>query len=281
MSKVFQKTKQVTTATVQAHKAAGRKISMITCYDSTFAKIIDRTDIDLVLVGDSLGNVMLGFNNTIPVTVDHMIHHTAAVARVTERVLLVADMPFMSYQVSREDALHNAGRLMKEGGAHAVKLEGGAAICPTVTAIVAAGIPVMGHLGLTPQSIHQIGGYRVQGRGDAARQTLLADALALQAAGAFALVLEMVPTELAEEVSNALSIPTIGIGAGAGCGGQVLVLHDMLGFDPDFNPRFLKKYLQLGPMIEHALGEYHGDVLAGRFPAPEHGYPSAGSVKIP
>jgi 3-methyl-2-oxobutanoate hydroxymethyltransferase len=272
LSKISQKNKQVTITSLQQRKESGGKISMVTCYDSTFAKIIDRSEIDMILVGDSLGNVMLGYDNTISVTMNDMIHHTAAVSRVINRVFLCADMPFMSYQVSKEDAVRNAGRLVQEAGAHAVKLEGGKAVYSKVSAIVEAGIPVMGHLGLTPQSIHQIGGYRVQGRGPEARRALIEDAKGLEQAGAFAIVLEMVPVEVADEITKAISIPTIGIGAGASCGGQVLVLQDLLGFDQDFNPKFLKKYLQLGPMIQHALGDYHSDVLSGQFPAAEHSY---------
>jgi 3-methyl-2-oxobutanoate hydroxymethyltransferase len=245
---------------------------MVTCYDSTFARIIDRSEIDIILVGDSLGNVVLGYDNTLSVTMNDMIHHTAAVSRAIERVFLCADMPFMSYQVSQDEAVRNAGRLVQEAGAHAVKLEGGKAVCSKVSAIVAAGIPVMGHLGLTPQSIHQIGGFRVQGRGSDARRALVEDAKALELAGAFALVLEMVPAELAADVTKAISIPTIGIGAGPACTGQVLVLHDLLGFDADFNPKFLKKYLQLGPMMQQALTMYHTEVLSGQFPAAEHSF---------
>jgi 3-methyl-2-oxobutanoate hydroxymethyltransferase len=262
----------ITVTQIAAAKAQGRKLSAVTCYDSAFAKLIDATDMDIVLVGDSLGNVVLGYDNTIPVTVADMCHHTAAVARVLTRPFLCADMPFLSYNVSVEHALTNAGILVQKGGAQGVKLEGGHAILPQVKALVTSGIPVMGHLGLTPQSVHQMGGYKVQGRGTDASQALIDDALALQEAGIFALVLEMVPTSLAECLSSMLKIPTIGIGAGPGCDGQILVLHDLLGFDAAFNPKFLKKYANLGALITDALKAYDQDVKNRTFPTEEHGF---------
>jgi len=262
-----------TVKTLQKRKAERQKISMITCYDGAFAGLIEQTPIDMVLVGDSLGNVILGLKDTIPVTMEHMIHHSAAVSRVLKRAMLVADMPFLSYNLSTEQALHNAGRLVQEGGAQAVKLEGGSHILPQVKAIVQAGIPVVGHLGLTPQSIHALGGYRVQGRGEQG-QILLDEAKKLVEAGICALVLELVPEPLASSVTAALPIPTIGIGAGPGTDGQVLVLHDMLGFQSDFNPKFLKKYANLGEVIVQAVRRYDTEVKDGQFPGPEHSFQS-------
>ena len=272
MSKYSVRQGAVTMTQIVAAKGEGRKLSVITCYDSAFARLIDQTAIDIVLVGDSLGNVVLGYENTIPVTMDHMAHHTAAVARVLTKPFLVSDMPFLSYQVEVADAVRNAGRLIKEGNAQAVKLEGGRTVAPQVKAIVEAGIPVMGHLGLTPQSLHAFGGHRVQGRGPEAGKALVEDALALEAAGAFAVVLEMVPMALAEKVSKALRIPTIGIGAGPKCDGQVLVLHDILGFDEGFNPRFLKKYAHLGKLVREAVTTYDQDVKSGVYPTEEHAF---------
>ncbi len=257
---------------ILAAKADGRKLSAITCYDAAFARLIDQTAIDIVLVGDSLGNVVLGFDSTIPVTVDMMAHHTAAVARLLTKPFLVADMPFMSYQVCVQDALRNAGRLVQESGAQAVKVEGGRSVVPQIKAMVEAGIPVMGHLGLTPQSVHTMGGYKVQGRGEPASQALLDDAKALQDAGCFSIVLEMVPMPLAERVTKALKIPTIGIGAGPKCDGQIIVLHDILGFDESFNPRFLKKYAELGRVIRDAVTAYDQEVKANTYPSDEHGF---------
>lgn len=263
----------VTVKTLQKRKLDGVKISMVTCYDAAFGALIEKTAIDMVLVGDSLGNVILGLKDTIPVTMEHMVHHTAAVARVLRRAMLVADMPFLSYNLSVEQALRNAGRLIQEGGAQAVKLEGGSAIVPQVKALVAAGIPVVGHLGLTPQSIHTLGGYRVQGRGNEA-QHLLEEAKALAAAGVCALVLELIPQGLAAEVSKALPIPTIGIGAGPETDGQVLVLHDLLGFNGEFTPKFLKKYANLGELVVQAVSRYDQEVKEGQFPGPEHSFQS-------
>ncbi len=249
-----------------------RKLSVVTCYDSAFARLIDRTPIDMVLVGDSLGNVMMGYDDTVKVTLDDMIHHTACVSRVLQRPFLISDMPFFSYKVSTTQALESAARLVQEGGAQAVKLEGGREISESVQAITEAGIPVMGHLGLTPQSVHALGGYKVQGRGKQAESRMIEDAKALERAGAFAIVLELIPTELAEKVSSELTIPTIGIGAGPGCDGQVLVLQDLLGFDDSFCPKFLKKYAQIGEMTVAALCEFDKEVKDKSFPASEHGF---------
>lgn len=265
-------TNNVTIRQILNAKAEGRKLSAITCYDAAFARLLDQSGVDLVLVGDSLGNVILGYEHTIPVTMDDMLRHGAAVARALSKPFLCLDMPFLSYNLSVEQALANAGRLVQEAGAQAVKLEGGRTISAQVRAIVEAGIPVVGHLGLTPQSVHAMGGYRVQGRGAAAAEALLEDALALQEAGAFALVLEMVPVGLAAKVTQALQIPTIGIGAGPDCDGQIIVLHDMLGFDEAFNPKFLKKYANLGRDICEAVKAYDRDVKSGAFPAAEHAF---------
>lgn len=239
---------------------------MVTAYDYTSALLADRAGIPMILVGDSMAQTMLGFEDTLPVTVDDMVRHTAAVVRGTRRAFVVADMPFMSYQASTADALRNAGRLLKEGGAQAVKLEGGAVVVDTVKAMVAAGIAVMGHLGLTPQSVHQLGGYGVQGRTVEAARTLIEEARALEKAGAFAIVLELVPAELAREVTDALDIPTIGIGAGPGCDGQVQVWHDLLGLSLDFTPRHASKYAEVGTTMLDALERWAEDVRQGRFP---------------
>ena len=271
MSKYTQSAAVTVSQIVQA-KAAGKKISSITCYDAAFARLIEQTGVDLVLVGDSLGNVMLGYDNTLPVTMDDMVHHTAAVTRILRRPFVCADMPFLSYNVSVEQALTNAGRLVQEAGAQAVKVEGGASIAPQVRALVQAGIPVMGHLGLTPQSVHAMGGYRVQGRGADAAKRMMDDALTLQEAGIFSLVLEMVPAELAGRITEALKIPTIGIGAGPKCDGQIIVLHDILGFDEEFNPKFLKKYANLGKVVRDAVSTYDQEVKAGSFPSAEHSF---------
>jgi len=253
-------------------KAAGGKIRMITCYDATFARLVEQSAIDVVLVGDSLGNVIQGHPNTLPVTVDDIVYHTRAVTRATQRVHVVADMPLGAYQASEEDAVRNAIRLVKEGRAGSVKLEGGHAVAGAIARIVAAGIPVMGHLGLTPQSLRVCGGYKVQGRGEGAAERLLAEARTVEEAGAYALVLEMVPAALARQVSEALTIPTIGIGAGAGCDGQVLVMYDFLGMDERFNPKFLKKYRNYAADIVAALDEYCAEVDAGSFPGPAQSF---------
>ncbi len=252
-------------------KRRGERISALTAYDYLFARRVDAAGVDVVLVGDSLAQVVLGLDSTLPVTLDQMIHHACAVCRGVKRALVVVDLPFLSYQVSREDAIRNAGRVLKETGATAVKLEGGSeAIVATVEAMVSIGIPVMGHLGFTPQSVHTLGGFRVQGRDDAGRERLQVEARRLEDAGAFALVLEMVPGALATTVSQSLQIPTIGIGAGAGCDGQVLVLPDMLGLNPDFQPRFLRHFGAIGEQVDAALHAYVDAVKSGEYPAAEH-----------
>jgi 3-methyl-2-oxobutanoate hydroxymethyltransferase len=262
----------VTISNIMRAKPAGEKLSMVTCYDSSFARLVDASGIDMVLVGDSLGNVMMGYDDTLSVTVQDIIHHCASVSRALTKPFLIADMPFMSYKVSVEQALENAMKMVQLGHAQAVKVEGGEEIIPQVKALVAAGIPVMGHLGLTPQSIHTMGGYKVQAREVAAKEKLLKDAKKLQEAGAFSLVLELVPSKIAGEVSAALKIPTIGIGAGPDCDGQVLVLQDLLGFDSEFTPKFLKKYADMGNMIKEALSTYNKDVKEKLFPTEEHSF---------
>lgn len=264
----------VTLTTLQARKAAGEAITMITAYDATFARLFDAAGVDAMLVGDSLGNVIQGQDTTIPVTLEDIIYHTRAVRRSTQFAHVVADMPFLSYGAGQDEAIRNAGRLMKEGGAHAVKLEGGEAFCETVARMSAIGIPVMGHLGLTPQSVHKLGGFKVQGRGEEAAAQLLRDARALEEAGVYALVLEMVPGELATEVSRALRIPTIGIGAGSGTDGQVLVCYDMLGLNEGFTPKFLKHYASLGATVREAVEAYVAEVRARSFPGAEHTFGS-------
>lgn len=259
-----------TVSTFREQKAKGEKISMLTAYDYSTAKLMDEAGINGILVGDSLGMVMLGYEDTLPVTMEDMIHHTAAVCRGAKNTLVVGDMPFMSYQVSVEEAVYNAGRLMKEGRCQAVKLEGGASVCPQIRAITNASIPVMAHIGLTPQSINAFGGFKVQGKSEEAAKKLLEDAKAVEEAGAFAVVLECVPAKLAELISKSISIPTIGIGAGAGCDGQILVYQDMLGLFSDFTPKFVKKYANVGEMMTQAFRDYIADVQEGTFPAPEH-----------
>lgn len=261
-------------------KAKGEKISMLTAYDYSTAKLMDEAGINGILVGDSLGMVVLGYEDTLPVTMEDMIHHTAAVCRGAKNTLVVGDMPFMSYQVSVEEAVYNAGRLMKEGRCQAVKLEGGASVCPQIRAITNASIPVMAHIGLTPQSINAFGGFKVQGKSEEAAKKLLEDAKAVEEAGAFAVVLECVPAKLAELISKSISIPTIGIGAGAGCDGQILVYQDMLGLFSDFTPKFVKKYANVGEMMTQAFRDYIADVQEGSFPAPEHTFAiSEGVIK--
>jgi 3-methyl-2-oxobutanoate hydroxymethyltransferase len=263
--------KKVTALKLRDMKEKGEKIAALTCYDAAFAQLLEQSPVDITLVGDSMGNVVLGYDSTIPVTMDHMIHHTAAVSRRTRRSFLVADMPFASYNISVEQAVTNAARLVQEGGAQGVKLEGGIEILPQVEAIVNAGIPVIGHLGLTPQKIHALGGFRVQGRGDAGEQ-LFAAAKRLEGVGICALVLELVPQTLTQRLTDALKIPTIGIGAGPHADGQVLVLHDMLGFDSGFQPKFLKQYADLNKSITEALAGYCRDVKASEFPSAEHSF---------
>ncbi len=243
---------------------------MLTGYDYFTALALDRAGVDAILVGDSLGMVVLGYENTLPVTMEEMLHHCRAVARGASSALLIGDMPFMSYQISVEEAVRNAGRFLQEGGMDVVKLEGGRERLDTIHAIIGAGIPVMGHLGLTPQSINALGGFRPQGRTTEAARLMLEDAIYLEEAGCFSLVLELIPARLAELISKRISIPTIGIGAGAGCDGQVLVVHDLLGCFERFTPKFVKKYADLQHEMERAFGEYISDVTARRFPASEH-----------
>lgn len=269
-----------TVFTFREQKAKGEKISMLTAYDYSTAKLMDEAGINGILVGDSLGMVVLGYEDTLPVTMEDMIHHTAAVCRGAKNTLVVGDMPFMSYQVSVEEAVYNAGRLMKEGRCQAVKLEGGRKCMPQIRAITNASIPVMAHIGLTPQSINAFGGFKVQGKSEEAAKKLLEDAKAVEEAGAFAVVLECVPAKLAELISKSISIPTIGIGAGAGCDGQILVYQDMLGLFSDFTPKFVKKYANVGEMMTQAFRDYIADVQEGSFPAPEHTFAiSEGVIK--
>ena len=259
-------------------KGTDKKISMITAYDYTMAKIVDESGVNTILVGDSLGNTILGYEDTISVTVDDMIHHSAAVARGAKNALVITDMPFMSYQTSVYDAVVNAGRIMKEGRAGAVKLEGGQDMCPQISAIVKASIPVCAHLGLTPQSINAFGGFKVQGKTQEAAEQLLEDALAVEKAGAFALVLECVPRKLADIITEKLTIPTIGIGAGNGCDGQILVYQDLLGMFSDFTPKFVKKYANVGEIMKDAFSAYIEDVKQGAFPEKKHEYDIADEV---
>ena len=268
----------VTVSTFQTMKQKGEKISMITAYDYTTARLVDEAGIDSILVGDSLGNVMLGLGDTVSVTMEDMIHHGAAVARGTKRALVVVDMPFMSYQASVYDAVANAGRLMKEARANAVKLEGGVEVADRIRAIVAAQIPVCAHIGLTPQGINALGGFKVQGKTADSARKLLEDAHAVEEAGAFAVVLEAIPAELAARVSAELTIPTIGIGAGAGCDGQVLVNQDMLGMFHDFTPKFVRRFAEVGEVMRGAYAEYDRCVKDGTFPAPEHCYAAPDGV---
>ncbi|CUH94631.1 3-methyl-2-oxobutanoatehydroxymethyltransferase [Propionispora sp. 2/2-37] len=261
---------KITTAVIRQRKMEGKTVSMLTAYDYSMARILDQAGVDMLLVGDSLGNVVLGYESTLPVTMEDMIHHAKAVCRGAQRALVVVDMPFMSYQVSRSDAVANAGRLIKETGAQAVKVEGGEEIAETVKAILRAGVPVVAHLGLTPQSVHQLGGFKVQGKDQQTAQKLLDDARALTAAGVFALVLECVPEALARKVTQSLTIPTIGIGAGAGCDGQVLVINDLLGIYSGFTPKFVKAYANLAEQIKDAVQNYIYEVQERQFPGPEH-----------
>ncbi len=259
-----------TSVTFKDSKKNGEKLTMLTAYDYTTAKLLDESGIDSILVGDSLGMVVLGYDDTLSVTMEDMIHHSAAVARGAKNALIVTDMPFMSYQTSVYDAVVNAGRLVKEGKAQAVKLEGGIEFCEHIKAIVNASIPVCAHLGLTPQSINAFGGFKVQGKGKEAAQKLLDEARAVEQAGAFAVVLECVPAKLAKKISESISIPTIGIGAGTGCDGQVLVYQDMLAMYPDFKPKFVKQYTQLGSVMKDAFKQYIAEVKSGVFPSEEH-----------
>jgi 3-methyl-2-oxobutanoate hydroxymethyltransferase len=263
---------KVTVPHILKMKQRGEKITCLTAYDYSFARILDEAGVEMLLVGDSLGCVVQGNSDTLAVTMDEMIYHTRLVARGRKRALVIGDMPFLSYQASREQALINAGRFLKEAGAEAVKLEGGVAMKETVAAIVSAGIPVMGHIGLTPQSVHRFGGYKIQGREKASREIILRDAEAVQEAGAFSVVLEGVPLDLAREITERLAIPTIGIGAGTHCDGQVLVIHDMLGLFDDFTPKFVKRYADLKAVMTGAVKSYIGEVKDGKFPAEEHSF---------
>jgi 3-methyl-2-oxobutanoate hydroxymethyltransferase len=253
-------------------KRRGEKITMVTAYDATFSRVFDEAGADVLLVGDSLGMVIQGHDSTLPVTLDEVVYHCRAVARRALHAHVVADMPFMTYQVNADDAVRNAGRLLAEGGAHAVKLEGGVAIAPIVERITRAGIPVMGHVGLTPQSVHAMGGFRVQGKSREAADQVLLDARAIETAGAYAIVLEGIPTDLAEQVTRELSIPTIGIGAGPSCDGQVLVSYDLLGLTADLRPRFVKRYEAFYERGLSAVRAYVDEVRSGVFPGPEHGF---------
>jgi 3-methyl-2-oxobutanoate hydroxymethyltransferase len=274
MSTVTAKTareQRVTVPSLSERKRLGERISMLTAYDFTFATIFDAAEIDILLVGDSLGNVVQGQDTTLPVTLDEIVYHTRLVVRGARRALVISDMPFGSYQISAEEAVRNACRCVKDGGAHAVKLEGGERTAATIERIAAAEIPVMGHVGLTPQSIHRMGGHRVQGRGESGRAGVIRDAQAVESAGAFAVVLEGVPEDLAREVTQTLSIPTIGIGAGVHCDGQVLVMHDLLGLS-DWAPSFVKQYANLGALASQAARNFAEDVANSKFPGEQHTY---------
>ena len=272
--------RKITIHSLGRMKQRGERVAMLTAYDYPTAKLLDAAGLDVILVGDSVGMVVLGYPTTLPVTMEDMIHHCRAVARGASRPLLVGDLPFMAYQACREEAVRNAGRLLKEGNMEAVKLEGGREVAETVSAIVAAGIPVMGHLGLTPQAVHRMGGYRVQGRDPAQADRLKGDAQVLEKAGAFSLVLEGVPAELAEEITAASAIPTIGIGAGPHCDGQVLVTQDMLGLFEDLSPSFVKRYVDLAPVLREAFSRYREEVRAGTFPGPEHSFFRSGGPGV-
>lgn len=261
---------KMTPPAFKARKGSGNKLTVLTAYDYPTARIADRAGIDAVLVGDSLGMVCLGYPDTVSVTMEEMLHHTAAAARGTESALLIADMPFLSYQISPEEAVRNAGRFIKEARADCVKVEGGRSIAPAVAAMVRAGIPVMGHIGLTPQTATALGGFKVQGRDEQAAIDMVEDAKALEEAGAFSLVIECVPVELADKITKSVGIPTIGIGAGPGCDGQVLVIHDMAGLFDRFQPKFVKRYADAGSLISEAVKAYIREVQEGTFPGPEH-----------
>jgi 3-methyl-2-oxobutanoate hydroxymethyltransferase len=262
----------ITVNQIKEMKQKGEKITMLTAYDYSTAKIVDEAGIPLILVGDSLGMVVLGHESTIPVTMEEMLHHTKAVVRGAKRAMVIGDMPFMSYHLSADDALRNAARFIQEGGAQAIKLEGGVTVMEKVTRIVGCGIPVMGHIGLTPQSIHQFGGFTVQGKTPEAAAKVLEDALALEEAGAFAIVLETIPTQLAKIITERLNIPTIGIGAGIHCDGQVQVINDILGSYTEFVPKHAKQYVKLTDIISKAVTQYHNEVKAGTFPTEKQSY---------
>jgi 3-methyl-2-oxobutanoate hydroxymethyltransferase len=275
------KTPKVTIHTLRQMKERGEKIAMLTAYDATFARLLDDAGADVLLVGDSLGMVVQGHETTLPVTLDEIAYHCRAVARGARRAHVVGDMPFMSYQASIEQGVSNAGKLMKEGSCHSIKLEGGAVHAELVRRLVAAGIPVMGHIGLTPQSYHQLGGFKVQGRDPGGRERLLADARMLEDAGVYSIVLEAIPGDIAYDITAAVSVPTIGIGAGAGCDGQVLVSYDALGMDETFKPRFVRRYATLGATIKDAVARYVGDVRAGSFPSDAESFTVAESKAAP
>ena len=261
-----------TVSTLLEQKQSGDRITMLTAYDSTTAAVMDECGVNAILVGDSLGMVMLGYENTLPVTMEDMIHHTAAVSRGARNAFIVSDMPFMSYQTDVRDAVINAGRLVKEGGANAVKLEGGAEVCQQIRAIVNASIPVVAHLGLTPQSVNAFGGFKVQGKSLDKARKLISDALKIQEAGACAVVLEGIPSKLAEIITQKLVIPTIGIGAGSGCDGQVLVYQDMLGLTTGHTPKFVKRFADVGALMRKGISEYISETKSGAFPSEEHTY---------
>jgi len=269
---------KVTVETFAKAKANGGRLSMLTAYDYTFARLVDASGVDAILVGDSLGMVMLGYKDTLQVTVNDMIHHSRAVSRGVERAMVVTDLPFLSYHVSVPQAVENAGRLIKEGLAQAVKLEGGVAVCPQIRAITEASIPVMAHIGLTPQSVNAFGGFKVQGKSLEAVRKLMDDAKAVEEAGAFAVVLECIPEKVAERITASLSIPTIGIGGGRHCDGQVLVYQDMLGLYDGFMPKFVKRYTDAGATIREAFAAYDAEVKSGAFPGPEHTFAIADDV---
>lgn len=263
---------KVTTVSLMQKKRKGEKITVLTAYDYSTAKLLDQAGIDIALVGDSLGMVVLGYESTLPVTMDDMLHHTKAVARGVSRTMVVGDMPFMSYQINPEEALANAGRFLQEGGAHAVKLEGGIPVAETVARIVDAGIPVMGHLGMTPQSVRKFGGFRVQGKSQSDAERIINDAKALEEAGVFAIVLELIPKDLARQITESVSVPTIGIGAGPYCDGQVQVTNDILGMYGEFHPKHAKKYANFSEAMTTALKNYIDEVKAGVFPGEEHSF---------
>ena len=264
--------KSVSVHELLAMKERGERIVCLTCYDALFARLLDESGVDILLVGDSVNQVLAGGETTLSATLEQMIYHTRIVRRGASRALVVCDLPFLSYQISKEEAIKNAGRVMAETGCHAVKLEGGKPMAQTVRALVDVGIPVMGHLGLTPQSVHALGGYRVQGRDEKTAERLKEDAKALEDAGAFAIVLELVPAPLASQITKSLTIPTIGIGAGPACDGQVLVLHDMLGLNDKFVAKFVKRYAALAEDVREAVGLYAAEVREGRYPGPEHSF---------
>jgi len=264
--------KRVTVLSIAAKKASGERIVMLTAYDALFGRLVDEAGVDIVLVGDSVATVLAGEETTLPATLDQMIYHGRSVRRGVSRALVVVDLPFLTYQISVEEAIRNAGRVLQETGAGAVKLEGGRAVVDTVRALVAAGIPVMGHLGFTPQSVRTIGGHRVQGRDERVAAALVEDAKALDAAGVFAIVLELIPMAVAERITAEVSVPTLGIGAGPACDGQILILHDMLGLNERFNPKFLKRYADFGPAARTAIATFADEVRTGRFPDAAHSH---------